>query len=54
MQIVPSQDVIGAVIEGVDLAQPLSDAEFSRIEADRFAACLLAAFAVAPGRPPPR
>jgi len=33
MQIVPSQDVIGAVIEGVDLAQPLSDAEFARIEA---------------------
>jgi len=33
MQIVQSQDVIGAVIEGVDLAQPLSDAEFARIEA---------------------
>jgi hypothetical protein len=29
MQIVPSQDVIGAVIEDVDLAQPLSDAEFA-------------------------
>ena len=33
MQIVPSQDVIGAVIEGADLAQPLSDAAFARIEA---------------------
>jgi taurine dioxygenase len=33
MQIVPSPDVIGAEIQGVDLAQPLSDAEFSRIEA---------------------
>ncbi len=33
MQIVPSPDVIGAEIRGVDLAQPLSTAEFSRIEA---------------------
>ena len=33
MEIVPSPDVIGAEIEDVDLAQPLSDAEFSRIEA---------------------
>ena len=33
MQIVPSPDVIGAEIQGVDLAQPLSDATFSRIEA---------------------
>jgi len=32
MEIVPSPDVIGAVIEGVDLAQPLSDADFARIE----------------------
>ena len=33
MEIVPSQDVIGAKISGVDLAQPLSEAEFGRIEA---------------------
>ena len=33
MHIVPSPDVIGAEIQGVDLAQPLPDAEFSRIEA---------------------
>ena len=33
MQIVPSQDVIGAEIRGVDLAQPLPDADFARIEA---------------------
>ena len=33
MQIEPSPDVIGAEIQGVDLTQPLSDAEFSRIEA---------------------
>ena len=33
MKIVPSQDVIGAEIFGADLAQPLSDAEFDRIEA---------------------
>ncbi len=33
MQIVPSPDVIGAEIQGVDLAQPLADAVFSRIEA---------------------
>ena len=33
MQIVPSGNVIGAAIEGVDLAQPLSVAEFTRIEA---------------------
>lgn len=33
MQIVPSPDVIGAEIQGVDLAQPLSDAEFGHVEA---------------------
>ena len=33
MQIVPSPDVIGAEIQGVDLSQPLADADFSRIEA---------------------
>jgi taurine dioxygenase len=33
MQILPSGDVIGATVEGVDLARPLSDAEFARIEA---------------------
>ena len=33
MKIVPSADVIGAVIEDVDLACPLSDADFARIEA---------------------
>jgi taurine dioxygenase len=33
METVPSQDVIGAEIRGVDLAQPLSDAEFGRVEA---------------------
>ena len=33
MQIVPSPDVIGAEIQGVDLAQPLADADFARIEA---------------------
>jgi taurine dioxygenase len=33
MVIVPSPDVIGAEIQDVDLAQPLSDAEFSRIDA---------------------
>ena len=33
MQIVPSGDVIGAAITGVDLARPLSEAEFARIEA---------------------
>jgi taurine dioxygenase len=33
MEIVPSPDVIGAEIYGVDLAQPLPDAEFGRIEA---------------------
>ncbi len=33
MQIVPSPDVIGAEIQGVDLAQPLSDADFRQIEA---------------------
>ena len=32
MKIVPSPDVIGAEIEDVDLAQPLSDAAFGRIE----------------------
>ena len=32
MEVVPSPDVIGAEIRNVDLAQPLSDAEFSRIE----------------------
>ena len=33
MQVVPSPDVIGAEIYAVDLAQPLSNAEFGRIEA---------------------
>jgi taurine dioxygenase len=33
MHIVPSIDVIGAEIQGVDLAQPLSDAGFGAIEA---------------------
>lgn len=33
MQILPCGDVIGATVEGVDLARPLSDAEFARIEA---------------------
>ncbi len=33
MEIVPSPDVIGAEIHGADLARPLSDAEFGRIEA---------------------
>jgi len=33
MQIVPSSDVMGAEIQNVDLAQPLSSAEFSHIEA---------------------
>ena len=33
MEIVSSQDVIGAEIQGLDLAQPLSDAEFGRVEA---------------------
>jgi len=33
MEIVPSQDVIGAEIQGLDLGQPLSDAEFGRVEA---------------------
>ena len=33
MQVVPSQNVIGAEIHEVDLAQPLSDTVFSRIEA---------------------
>ena len=33
MQIVPSPDVIGAEIQDVDLAQPLSDADFDRVEA---------------------
>lgn len=33
MQIVPSGDVIGAAITGVDLARPLSEAEFAQIEA---------------------
>ena len=32
MQIVPSQDVIGAEIRGVDLAAPISDEVFQRIE----------------------
>jgi taurine dioxygenase len=32
MRIVPSQDVIGAEIDDLDLAQPLSNDEFSRIE----------------------
>lgn len=33
MQIVPSSDVIGAEIQDVDLAQPLLQADFARIEA---------------------
>ena len=33
MQIVPSADVIGAEIQGVDLAQPLSETAFAAIEA---------------------
>ncbi len=33
MQIVPALDVIGAEIQSVDLSQPLTDADFSRIEA---------------------
>jgi taurine dioxygenase len=33
LESVPSQDVIGAEIYGADLTQPLSDAEFGRIEA---------------------
>ena len=33
MQILPCGDVIGATVEGVDLARPLSDAEAARIEA---------------------
>jgi taurine dioxygenase len=33
MNIVPSQNVIGAEIADIDLAQPLSDADFSKIEA---------------------
>ncbi len=33
MQIVPSPDVIGAEIRDIDLAQPLSDADFRQIEA---------------------
>ena len=33
MEIVPSPDVIGAEIQDVDLAKPLPDAKFSRIEA---------------------
>lgn len=33
MQIVPSGNVIGAAIQGIDLAQPLSEAEFAKIEA---------------------
>lgn len=33
MEIAPSPDVIGAEIQDVDLAKPLPDAEFSRIEA---------------------
>lgn len=33
MQIVPSDNVIGAAIKGIDLAQPLSGAEFAKIEA---------------------
>ena len=32
MEIVPSQDVIGASVVGVDLAQPLTDEDFGRIE----------------------
>ena len=32
MQIVPSPDVIGAEIQGVDLAQPLSDVQFQKVE----------------------
>ncbi len=33
MQIVPSSDVIGAEIRDIELAQPLSDADFARVEA---------------------
>ena len=33
MQIVPSPDIIGAEIHGVDLAQPLDAAAFAQIEA---------------------
>jgi taurine dioxygenase len=33
MQVVPSKNVIGAEIRDIDLAQPLSDADFSAIEA---------------------
>ncbi|MDB5926411.1 MAG: hypothetical protein JWN13_5347 [Betaproteobacteria bacterium] len=33
MEIVPSQNVIGAEIHRVELAQPLSEAEFGRVEA---------------------
>src|ERR1041385_254609 len=33
MHIVPSDDVIGAEVAGVDLAEPLPDADFARIEA---------------------
>lgn len=33
MKIVPSQDVIGAEIQDVDLAQPLSEEAFNRLEA---------------------
>ncbi|MCI3951314.1 MAG: hypothetical protein K0R53_811 [Burkholderiales bacterium] len=33
MQIVPSGNVIGAAIKGIDLAEPLSVAEFTQIEA---------------------
>jgi taurine dioxygenase len=33
MEIVPSQDVIGAEVHRAELAQPLSDAEFGRVEA---------------------
>ena len=33
MEIVPSPNVIGAEVHGVDLAKPLSDTDFARIEA---------------------
>jgi taurine dioxygenase len=33
VQIVPSGNVIGAAIQGIDLAQPLSEAEFAKVEA---------------------
>src|SRR5688572_5177132 len=33
MIVVPSQDVIGAEIRDVDLAQPLADGDFARVEA---------------------